>query len=99
MGSRCVKSGVVALTLSHTGPWKFNLSPHGKELSKDLRVSLSVLSHTLHTASNWSAWLFSQKDVSSEDDAQEILQKFAEDKQSKDMDYLNHVLGSDGINV
>ena len=27
MGSRCVKFGVIALTLSHTGHWKFNMAP------------------------------------------------------------------------
>ncbi len=30
--------------------------------------------HTLHTASNWSAWLSSQKEASSKDDAQKSLQ-------------------------
>ncbi len=30
--------------------------------------------HTPHTASNWSAWLSSQKKASSKDDAQESLQ-------------------------
>ncbi len=30
--------------------------------------------HTLHTASNWSAWLSSQKEASSKDDAQESPQ-------------------------
>ncbi len=30
--------------------------------------------HTPHTASNWSAWLSSQKEASSKDDAQEIQQ-------------------------
>ncbi len=30
--------------------------------------------HTPHTASNWSAWLSSQNEASSKDDAQEILQ-------------------------
>ncbi len=30
--------------------------------------------HTPHTASNWSAWLSSQKEASSKDDAQESLQ-------------------------
>ncbi len=36
---------------------------------------------TPHTASNWSAWLLSQKKASSKDDAQESPQQFAEDKQ------------------
>ncbi len=28
---------VLSLSLSHTGPWKFNMAPHGKELSEDLK--------------------------------------------------------------
>ena len=36
MGSRCVKFGVIALTLSHTGHWKFNMASQGKGLSEDL---------------------------------------------------------------
>ncbi len=51
--------------------------------------------HTPHTASNWSAWLSSQKEASSKDHAQESCKRFAEDKQTKDMDYWNHVLWSD----
>ncbi len=63
--------------------------------------------HTPHTASNWSAWLLFQKEASSKDDAHESRKQFAEDKQTKDMDYWNHVLwydetkikvfGSDGV--
>ncbi len=34
MGSRCVLNLVLSLSLSHTGHWKFNMAPHGKELSK-----------------------------------------------------------------
>ena len=56
------------------------------------------LDHTPHTASNWSAWLSSQKEASSKDDAQEIPQ-FAEDKLTKDMDYWNHVLWSDETKI
>ncbi len=52
-----------------------------------------------HTASNWSAWLSSQKKASSKDDSQESPQKFAEDKQTKDMDYWNHVLWSDETKI
>ncbi len=37
-------------------------------------VSLSASDHTLHTASNCSACLSSQKEAFSKDDAQEILQ-------------------------
>ncbi len=43
--------------------------------------------HTLHTASNWSAWLSSQKEASSKDDAQESPQIF--------FYYWNHCLWSD----
>ncbi len=44
-GLRCewgegVKFGVIALTLSHTGHWKFNMAPHGKELSEELKKEL-----------------------------------------------------------
>ncbi len=39
MGSRCVKFGV-SLSLSHTGHWKFNMAPRGKELSEDLKKEL-----------------------------------------------------------
>ncbi len=28
---------VLSLSLSHTGHWKFNMAPHGKELSEDLK--------------------------------------------------------------
>ncbi len=44
-GLRC-KSGagvfnlVLSLSLSHTGHWKFNVAPHGKELSEDLKKEL-----------------------------------------------------------
>ncbi len=66
---------VLSLSLSHTGHWKLNMAPHGKELSEDLKtniVSLSVLRP--YTASNWSACLSSQKEASSIDDAQESPQ-------------------------
>ncbi len=145
---------VLSLSLSHTGYWKFNMTPHGKELSEDLKKMivalhkdgvgykkiakslklscsmgprpysgltgqvplraglamvyqinwvhmLSIISqgcvweidvwvlpallkrlkgwgsacqcseHMPHTASNWSAWLLSQKEASSKNDAQE----------------------------
>jgi len=45
MGSRCIKFGVIALTLSHTGHWKFNIAPHGKELSEDLKKKRIVALH------------------------------------------------------
>ncbi len=28
---------LLLLSLSHTGHWKFNMAPHGKELSEDLK--------------------------------------------------------------
>ncbi len=39
-GLRCewgagVLNLVLLLSLSHTGHWKFNMAPHGKELSED----------------------------------------------------------------
>ncbi len=43
MGSRCVKFGVIALTLPHTGHWKFNMASHGKELSEDLKKRIVAL--------------------------------------------------------
>ncbi len=41
-GLRCEwRAGVLnlmlSLSLSHTGHWKFNMAPHGKELSEDLK--------------------------------------------------------------
>ncbi len=42
MGSRCVKL-VLSLSLSHTGHWKFNMAPHGKELSEDLKKRIVAL--------------------------------------------------------
>ncbi len=29
---------VLSLSLSHTGHWKFNMAPHGKELSEKKRI-------------------------------------------------------------
>ncbi|CAI9586911.1 unnamed protein product, partial [Staurois parvus] len=42
MGSRCVKFGVIALTLSY---WSLedNMAPHGKELSEDLKKRIVAL--------------------------------------------------------
>ncbi len=34
---------VLSLLLSHTGHWKFNMAPHGKELSEDLKQRLVAL--------------------------------------------------------
>ncbi len=34
---------VLSLSLSHTGHWKFNMAPHGKELSKDLKKIIVAL--------------------------------------------------------
>ncbi len=39
MGSRCVQFDVIALS----GHWKFNMAPHGKELSEDLRRRIVAL--------------------------------------------------------
>ncbi len=33
----------VVLSLSHTGHWKFNMAPHGKELSEDLKKIIVAL--------------------------------------------------------
>ncbi len=41
-----------------------------------------------HTASNWSAWLSSQKEASSKMMHKKACKLFAEDKQTKDMDYM-----------
>ncbi len=34
---------VLSLSLSHTGHWKFNMAPHGKELSEDLKKNIAAL--------------------------------------------------------
>ncbi len=34
---------VLSLSLSHTGIWKFNMAPHGKELSEDLKKIIVAL--------------------------------------------------------
>ncbi len=34
---------VLLLSLSHTGHWKFNMTPHGKELSEDLKKIIVAL--------------------------------------------------------
>ncbi len=34
---------VLSLSLSDTGHWKFNMAPHGKELSEDLKKRIVVL--------------------------------------------------------
>ncbi len=34
---------VLSLSLSHTGYWKFNMAPHGKELSEDLKKRIVAL--------------------------------------------------------
>ncbi len=33
---------VLSLSLSHTSDWKFNMAPHGKELSEDLKIILAL---------------------------------------------------------
>ncbi len=47
-GLRCewgagVLNLVLSLSLSHTGHWKFNMAPHGKELSEDLKKIIVAL--------------------------------------------------------
>ncbi len=47
-GLRCewgagVLNLVISLSLSHTGHWKFNMAPHGKELSEDLNKRIVAL--------------------------------------------------------
>ncbi len=34
---------MLSLSLSHTGHWKFNMTPHGKELSEDLKKRIAAL--------------------------------------------------------
>ncbi len=36
---------VLSLSLSQTGHWKFNMAPHGKELSEDLKKKKNVALH------------------------------------------------------
>ena len=43
MRRSCVKFGFIVLTLSHIGQWKFNMAPHGKELSEDLKKIIMTL--------------------------------------------------------
>ncbi len=54
--------------------------------------------HTPHIASNWSAWLSSQKPLLKMMH-KKAHKQFAEDKQNKDMDYWNHVLWSDETKI
>ncbi len=46
-GLRCewgagVLNLVLSRSLSHTGHWKFNMAPHGKELSEDLKKNVAL---------------------------------------------------------
>ncbi len=34
---------LLSLSPSHTGHWKFNMAPHGKELSEDLKKGIVAL--------------------------------------------------------
>ncbi len=34
---------VLSLSLSHTGHWKFNMAPHGKKLSENLKTIIVAL--------------------------------------------------------
>ncbi len=43
MGYRCVQFGVYRSHSPHTGHWKFNMAPHGKELSEDLEKIIVAL--------------------------------------------------------
>ncbi len=36
-------NGVLSLSLSHTAHWKFNMAPHGKELSEVLKKIIDTL--------------------------------------------------------
>ncbi len=47
-GIRCewragVLNLILSLSVSHNGHWKFNMVPHGKELSKDLKKRIVAL--------------------------------------------------------
>ncbi len=42
-GGAVVLNLVLSLSLSHTGHWKFNMAPHGKELSEDLKKIIVAL--------------------------------------------------------
>ncbi len=53
-GIRCewgagVLNLVLSLSLSHTGHWKFNMAPHGKELNEDLKKRIVALHQQLST--------------------------------------------------
>ncbi len=43
MGEQGVLNLVLSLSLSHTGHWKFNMAPHGIELSEDLKKRIVAL--------------------------------------------------------
>ncbi len=55
--------------------------------------------HTPHTASKWSAWLLSRRKPLLKILHKKARKQFAEDKQTKDMDYWNHVLWSDETKI
>ncbi len=44
-GKQGVLNLVLSLSLFHTGHWKFNMAPHGKELSEDLKKIKIVALH------------------------------------------------------
>ena len=148
---------VLSLSLSHTGHWKFNMAPHGKELSEDLKkrivalhkdgVGYKKIAKTLKLSCSTVAKTIQRfnrtgstqnrprhgrpKKLSAH--AQRHIQRlclgnrraasiglhgcrprrkpllkmmhkkarkqFAEDKQTKDMDYWNHVLWSDETKI
>uniref|UniRef100_A0A8C5PJM1 Transposase Tc1-like domain-containing protein n=1 Tax=Leptobrachium leishanense TaxID=445787 RepID=A0A8C5PJM1_9ANUR len=96
---------VLSLSLSHTGHWKFNMAPHGKELSADLKKELLLYIRWLK---GWGDQLVSAQTIRRtlhqiglhgcrprRKPLLKIMHKkarkqFAEDKQTKDMDYCNH---------
>ncbi len=43
MGGAGMLNLVLSLSLSYTGHWKFNMAPHGKELSEDLKKRIVAL--------------------------------------------------------
>ncbi len=138
-GLRCewgagVLNLMLSLSLSHTGHWKFNMAPHGKELSEDLKkrivslhrdgVRYKKIAKTLKLSYSTVAKTIQQFNRTGSTQNRprhghprrkpllkmmhkKAHKQFAEDKQTKDMDYWNHVLwfdetkinlcGSDGV--